>query len=413
MSFDSDVVLIGTGVAPLVAAGKLLAEGKSVLLLNPEWDFFGEDSELPLDPFWPPTPETLNPQRLARSQMEWALRELRPHYPGAIEAWPNSTSTDKGFRDPFAPHVRSRSRLWVQSAEMKTWETIEDMYVESSDAGLNPQILEGIVALRKFPGYASKTQVMEDLRGVLIPKVTDVDVSRFRNGLLEFIRERLGQERVVCAASQIDIIPEGIRFHAGGAPKTARIREGLLVFWTARLTQWVQAQSKRAEAETILPRGIRLWEEWSLVSRETLDPGIVGMFEEMAVWAEVEGAPEDPQLSQLNRLSVLRAGPLVGIEAASSMNAPGLGMTWASGDSFRALSRLCHDFLNWDRFSVRSVRPRAILEWGREAVAKGMFSLPSSDWKAHVVCGCDGPITEVVYTARKACERLLGGGDAK
>ncbi len=50
MTFDSDVALFGTGVAPLVAANHLLVQGKSVLLLNPDWDFFLEDSELPLDP---------------------------------------------------------------------------------------------------------------------------------------------------------------------------------------------------------------------------------------------------------------------------------------------------------------------------------------------------------------------------
>ena len=36
MPFDSDVALLGTGVAPLVAANHLLAQGKSVLLLNPD-----------------------------------------------------------------------------------------------------------------------------------------------------------------------------------------------------------------------------------------------------------------------------------------------------------------------------------------------------------------------------------------
>jgi predicted oxidoreductase len=38
--FDSDFALIGTGVAPLVAASSLISQGKSVLVLNPDFFFF-------------------------------------------------------------------------------------------------------------------------------------------------------------------------------------------------------------------------------------------------------------------------------------------------------------------------------------------------------------------------------------
>ena len=37
---DSDVVLLGNGVASLVAANHLVSQGYSVLLLNPDDDFF-------------------------------------------------------------------------------------------------------------------------------------------------------------------------------------------------------------------------------------------------------------------------------------------------------------------------------------------------------------------------------------
>ena len=81
MSFDSDVAVLGTGIAPLVAANFLLAQGKSVLLLNPDWDFFLEDSELPMDPLIPNIP---NPIRLTRSLPSHTLDTLRPNFPGAI-----------------------------------------------------------------------------------------------------------------------------------------------------------------------------------------------------------------------------------------------------------------------------------------------------------------------------------------
>ena len=82
MTFDSDVALLGTGIASLVAANHLLVQGKSVLLLNPDWDFFLEDSELPLDPMLLKMP---SPERIARSSPEFALEQLRPDFPGAIE----------------------------------------------------------------------------------------------------------------------------------------------------------------------------------------------------------------------------------------------------------------------------------------------------------------------------------------
>src|SRR5688572_3799192 len=87
MSFDSDVALVGTGLAPLVAAAHLLAQGKSVLVLNPDFDFFLEGSELPLDPLLSFGPEPVSPARLASSRLEHALAELRPEFPGAVEGW--------------------------------------------------------------------------------------------------------------------------------------------------------------------------------------------------------------------------------------------------------------------------------------------------------------------------------------
>src|SRR5436190_17155736 len=103
MSFDSDVAVLGTGIAPLIGATHLLTQGKSVLVLNPDRDFFLEDSELPLDPLLP-LPSSA---RISESLPERALGELRPHFPGAVEFW-SSDSVPSGFHDASAPHVRSR-----------------------------------------------------------------------------------------------------------------------------------------------------------------------------------------------------------------------------------------------------------------------------------------------------------------
>ena len=413
MAFDSDVALLGTGVASLVAAARLLAEGKSVLLLNPDWDFFSENSELPLDPLSPLMNRTLTPQKLRKSLPDQVAAELRPNFPGAVEVWSSTAApSTSGFRDEMAPHVRARSRLWIHADSTSPrpghwdWESLETVYVEASDAGMSPQLSDGLVAIRKFPGIAKRVPEIDEVyRGLTVPKICDVDVTRYRNGLLEFVRERLGPERVLCAASQIDITPDGVRFHWQGSARTARLREGLLCFWTPRMTPWILAQAKRAEVQPRLPQGVRIWEEWSVLSRDALDPSIVGVFEDLVVWASLEGAPVNDPRKPYEQLSVLRPGPRISLEEFQSNVA---SSSLASQESFRSLARLCLDFLRWDHFRVRSMRPRSILDWGDTVTAP--WRLGGDLSRAFVVGGCDGPLVEVVRAARAACVPMLSGG---
>lgn len=403
MSFDSDVALIGTGLAPLIAASYLLNQGKSVLLLNPDFDFFLENSELPLDPLLPVGRKTLRAERIQGSLPDAALKELRPFFPGSVEFWSEGT-TFSGYHDPMAPHVRSRARLWVSDegkVDPESVELFEELYVHASDKGLNPQLLEGIPASSRFPGISLPRELD---RGLLIPKLCDVDVPRYRNGVLEFVRERLGRERMLNEATQIELMQGGLRFYWEGSPRTARLSEGVLVFWTPRLSTWILGQAKQFETTPRMPAGIRLWEQWSMVSRDELDPGVVGAFNhDLAVWAETEGVPNKGSLFQL---SILRLGELI---KGGTVRAASQSGGWASKDAFSKLSALCHGFLRWDRFSVRAMTPRAILEW--EDGQGGVWDLkkPTEENDAvRVVTGCDGPIVDVVRNVRMACEKFYG-----
>ncbi len=396
MSLDSDIALLGTGVAPLVAANLLIAQGKSVLLLNPDWDFFLEDSELPLDPL---IHGQLNPKRIVQSSPENALAQLRPDFPGPIEFWSEHVERT-GYHDPIAPHVRQRGRLWITSQDRPSrwnWEKLEDFYVEASDSNLNPQILDGLSAARRFPGFSAKTA---NHRGLYLPKLSDVDTVRYRNGLLEFVRERVAPDRVVCAINQLEWMPEGIRFHSKGSLKTAKLRMGMLAFWTPRLSPWILSQAKSAEVTPLLPSGVRLWEQWVLNSRELPDPHTVGMYNDMIVWSDVEGQPSKQSGATLPLLSILRAGPLVDL---NQLNLPQGGLSWASADSFDSLSNLCHDFLKWEKFTIHALKARAIFEWNQEK----KWLLSTSDPKIEVVPACDGPLVDVVRAARSACDHLL------
>jgi hypothetical protein len=401
--FDSDVALIGTGLAPLIAARQLLAQGKTVLVLNPDFDFFLEDSELGLDPLLPFNQASLDPRRLAANLPDQVLAQLRPSFPGAVESWSGALESE-GFHDERAPHVRQRSRLWITSdtgpSSDEEWSLLEDAYVGFSDADLNPKILDGIQAARRFPGCSA---TFGGFRGLLLPKLCEVDVSRYRNGVLEFVRERLGQDRFVLSAGQIEMMPGGLRFYARGKAVTARIHEQVLVFHTPRMTSWIVAQSKRAEVVPRLPQGIRLWEQWSILSRDDLDPEVIGTYSNLVVWAEVEGSPSSAGI--LNGLAVLRAGPVVSLQGKYPLDATSIS-NWLSHDSLTSLSSLCYDFLKWNRFSVRSMKPRSIFEWGD--LDHWVFKEADSNMgpKVKIVTRCDGPVFEVVRVAQEVAREV-------
>jgi len=397
MRLDSDFVLIGTGVAPLVAAHQLIQQGKSVLILNPEFDFFGENSELPFDPFWPWNSHELDPVKIDQSQFEVVLSELQPEYPGPIESWP---SQNTGFRDPQAPFVRSRSRLWMKSLDEKAWSQVEEMYVKASDAGFKPQLLEGLLALNRFPGLSVKKATdSERSKGVLFPKMADVDVKRFRNGVREFMKERLGDERMVTHAGPIELMDDAVRFRQEGTSKTVRVNEGVLIFWTPRLTQWITSLCKRFEVKPIMPTGVRVWEDWSLISKDPVDPSIIGAMDDLLAWADVEGEPEE---GNTFRLGVLCAGPKIPMEQAR-LDTHSADSSWASSGSFQRISRFCHEFLKWDKFTVRSMKARTILEWAEEPTS---FILTRGAYEARVFNRADGALSQVVKMAKFAGDPL-------
>lgn len=401
--YDCDVALIGTGLAPLIAASYLISQGKSVLVLNPDFDFFLEDSEMELDPLLPLTTASLDPRRLKANLPEQVHAELRPFFPGAVESWAPGIPETSGFHDVDAPHVRQRSRLWITSdvgmGSNEEWELLENAYVHFSDAGLNPKILDGIQAAKRFPGFSGSSG---GYRGLLLPKFCEVDVSRYRNGILEFVRERLGQERFIMAATQIELMPGGLRFHQSGRACTARIKEKILVFHTPKLTSWILNQAKKMEITPKLPLGVRLWEQWSLVSRDNLDPDVIGTFSNLVVWAEAEGSPASARF--LNRLSVLRAGRLA---PAGSLQSVPLMSEWISPESLGSMSSLCYDFLKWARFSVRSMKPRLILEWDGSQDWNLKSASKESEAEVRVVTRCDGPLFDVVRVAK---DSVLAGG---
>ncbi len=397
MRLDSDMVLIGTGLAPLVAAQILLRQGKSVLLLNPEYDFFSENSEFAFDPLFPwAGRETA--LRLRDSEHEAVLREIQPEFPGSIEVWPGSRT---GFRDPLAPFLRMRNRLIVGRQEDEHWSGREEVALHAMEKGGKAVSLEGWDALKGFPGIsASKIVDPGRYRAIMIPKLADVDAVRFRNGVREFVRERLGEERMVVGASPIEFTSEGVRFRRDGKPVIVRVGEGVLTFWTPKLTSWILSLAAAHEVRPSLPVGIRMWEEWSLLSKDPVDPSAIGMIDDMVCWAEGEG---DPIETDGKLLGVLKPGPLHPISARSEAYRAWENEVLAA-ESFDRISELCDEVLRWGRFTLRSLKVRQTFEWAGHYPS---FILFRERFESRVVTGCEGFVADVVRTARIAATRFV------
>lgn len=392
MQLNRDVALIGTGLAPLIAAASLISQGRSVLVLNPDSDFFLEDSELPLDPlaFGHDSQRRFDIARLKRSLPESVLETLRPDFPGAVELWSSSSSVSASDASPSgrvrdvqdAPFVRARSRLMVSGLgpdPVWKWSELEDQYLKLSDAGLRPQILEGLQAVRKFPGMAA---LSEEYRALSIPKLCDVDVSRYRLGMLEFIKERLGSEGMISSAHPIERTVDGLRFRSDGKSRVARIHEATYVFWTPLLSSWIRDQFRDASS-AVKPVEVKTqsWEQWTLLSRDPINPAFAGHYQELLVWGEEQGMPQGSS----HALSVLRA-----CQAG-----------WVSDDALKSLSRLCSDFLGWDRFSVRALRTRSLMDWSSVPEARTSWTLDNQMPPLHVIPRSDGAVFDVVRAARQ------------
>ena len=406
MPFDSDVALIGTGLAPLIAAHKLIREGRSVLLLNPDRDFFLEDSELPLDPT---APDDFDRGRFVTGDQKHILSQLSPEYPGSLESWLGDEEVTQGFRDPLAPHVRGRSRIWAFGLRALSGDTLERFYVGASDAGLSPQLHQGLAALRRFPGASARSVLDTEMQAVLIPRRWDADVDRYRSGVLEFLRERLEADRILCGVSQIETTPDGVRFYSEKHSHAVRIKEGILVYWTPRMSSWIQAQDRKFSPTTgaragILPElGVRLWEDWTLTSRDPLDPGVVGVVKDAILWADFDGTPSRERPS--HRLRVLR--PAAGASVSAQEPEAALDRDLGSSESLRSLTELCQEFLKWEKFAVRSVRPRLLMDWKRAgAELKPMYQLRKERPFLRMVTSADGSLADIVSAASSSCADL-------
>ena len=360
MALDSDYALFGTGIAPLIAARRLMERGFRVILVNPEVDYFIEDTELPLDLLLPSQMGSITRERLQRNMVDSAFELLSPEFPG-----------------PVSVGLRARQRFWVQtpSQYLVDWDR---WYLQLADWGLKPEIHDPHWIPKRFPGYSSPNP--PSAKAISLQKMADVPLEMFRSALLEFVRERAGPERVLCGVNQVQLMPYGMRFLGPSGAQSALVSKGLWVFWTPRLEVWVKGLMKEKRIANMEPPPWMPVEEWSILSKEHTVEDVVGQYEDALIW------------SQGSRLiKVLRAG------------SPHASNATESAESYDALRRLTHAFLGWDRMTVRNLSMRYLYDWEQSRSAAHL-KISHGDLQSYLLTKVDGPLTEIVHQVRTFVE---------
>jgi hypothetical protein len=202
--------------------------------------------------------------------------------------------------------------------------------------------------------------------------MADVDVGRYCNGVLEFVRSRLDAASMVTAAASIEPLEDGVRFYRDGVPQTLKLKHGVWVFRTPRLNSWLASLGVKQELPT------RTIEEWILISRDPVDPGHLGFVGAVSAFARAEGAPVD-QIHELVVFTPVEPGGRA-----------------AGAESFKRLGTMVQQFLNWDRFSVRDLKTRVL----------GAEHQSGTAGKVRWMSGADGSLAGIVQRVQGFCAEV-------
>lgn len=343
-------------------------------ILNPERDFFVENSELPFDPIVagsPRSPEALG--ELEFQRLERCQEILGPEFPGSIEAWPRAAAKsgrEDDFMDREAPFIRARQWSWLALDDE------DESFLEFSERGWHPQLAEGIGAARRLPGFTLRGEPPMSLSSVSLGKMADIDVDRYRNGVLEFVRSRLDPGSMVTATASIEPLADGVRYYHDGVPQTLRLKHGVWVFRTPRLDSWLASVGVEQGIPT------RTFEEWTLVSRDPVDPSQLGCVGSVAAFARAEGAPSEV----IHELVILTP--------VSERSKP------AGAESFDRLGTVVQKFMNWDRFSVRDLKARVL------GAVHAVGSIPGTPRRLRWMSGADGSLAGIVQRVQAFCAEV-------
>ena len=193
---------------------------------------------------------------------------------------------------------------------------------------------------------------------------------RTETDFTRFLRENHASE-IRVGAQPIVIQPEWVQFQTPRGPETIAVRRGAVIFWSPAIAPWVRNLARTLEITPAAQPRRQLFEEYRIVSKETIDAGTIGTRDHFSSWAEfnVDRSPAPASL-----LRVLRKVP----ESSPFTEA-----------SFLDLKRWITEFLSWDDFKIRGMRSRS-------AAIPGS-GISAERWKSErlridVRYACDGPI---------------------
>lgn len=394
MSLSVDYLLVGTGVAPLLAAQRLMNRGETVAVFNPDSDFFLENSELPLDLLHFKTTDSDLNTRFASNQSEQVYKDLIQEYPGALEIWKEEDRDllKKNFRVSSAPWIRQRNRVWVAPSGSEAASKVESLYLRALDLGWKPQWLEGVSLAKRFPGFSThklQGRISEKWVGFVGPRFGDIDVHRYRSGLLEVVREKIPAQQMLLQVNILEMDERGVRFQLPtGSPQNIEVKKKTILFWTpkmeASVKKVIEKNSPRLLSQLGQTYSKKFWEEWEILSREGLNPGVVGHFESIRVWASGEGAPP-PEGWKV--LKVLRR-----VSDSDRFNS----------QSFKEVSKIVLQFLGWSHFTVRNMSLRKFYRWKSEE----LIHINNGSAQAVIMRSCDGPLHWIAQQVRKVVDQL-------
>ena len=253
---------------------------------------------------------------------------------------------------------------------------IESLYLKALDAGVKPQLFEGMQALGKCPGMGRFDRFDKNWLGVWLPRMIDLDSKRYRAGFLDFVQDKLGSERVIRGASGLKLTKQGVTFQFRGRPFSVATQE-TMIFWSPQTHRLMEGWFKPAQVETVH------LDHWFLNSKEPLDHSTIGTVGDTHFWAEFEGSSSLPT----HLLSVVRIAPQSDL---------------VSSDSMEGISRFVREFMMWDHFSVRRYQSRKLYRW----IAPGMETAKQGAHSAHLVWGLERNLLSTVKTTLRACERF-------
>jgi hypothetical protein len=280
------------------------------------------------------------------------------------------------FFDGKAPWVRTRAWTWV--GRENDQRALDDFFAKARDRGLAPLKATGEIVKNRMPGAGPKGDT--NLNGVTLSRCGDAEVTGYRAGIADFLKEKLS-ELWIHPITRLEIAESGdvLRFWRDGVRGTVSFREKLILFVTPQLERF-------SEMWLALPpeREGSFWEEWSLVSRESLDPSSAFVSENMVAYC--------PSEEEADLLRVLRRGAL----------SQGL----AGEQSFRDLWTLCRGLLGWERFSVRSLKTRRLFSQGEGA--QWIQPRKASLRRLAGIYPADGALSRVVSGVTQRIHEALG-----